>query len=67
MESFLKLVVISIIVLLLAWVGFVFLFVMLKKKTGKRKTNTYDFKDRYKDLDDAIERKKQEVKNKKRS
>ena len=67
MGSLLKLVGIFIIVLLLAWVGFVFLVVMLKNKTGRKRKNIDNFKDRYKDLDDAIQRKKQEVRNKKGS
>ena len=61
MEPILRLVVIFIIVLLLAWVGFVFLVIMLKNKTGRRKKNIYDFKDRYKNLDDVIQKKKQEA------
>ena len=62
MAAFSKLLVIFVIILLVVWIGFVFLIVIFKNKTEQRKKNIYNFEDRYKDLADAIQRKKQEGK-----
>ena len=65
MSITLKPFIIFIIVLAVVWMGFVALVVLFKNKTGRKLKDIRNFKDEYKDLDDVIAKKKEEVQKEK--
>jgi len=64
MELFFRSFAFFILGLLLMWGIFVTFVILFKNKIGQRIKDIHNFKERYKDLDEAIERKKQEARQK---